>query len=287
MGLVLVPTPLGNLQDITLRALEVLRSCALIAAEDTRVARRLLSAYGITGKTLVSYREQNAAEATAALLARAQTEVVALLSDAGMPGVSDPGCALVSAARAAGVAVTVLPGPVAYICAAVLSGFNLSGLIFGGFLPRSARARRDALRAALQREGPTAWYESPHRTIESLEALEAIDADASVFLARELTKLYEQQVLGTPREAIAALETPVRGEIVIVVAPRARDPNAEKASFDVDAEIDALLAAGTPPAAIAKKIASRMRMSRPEAYTRVVARRTRRRSAGEPGDVLG
>jgi 16S rRNA (cytidine1402-2'-O)-methyltransferase len=272
MGLTLVPTPLGNLRDITLRALDVLRECDLIAAEDTRVARRLLAAHGLPGKPLVSYREQNAAAVTGAILARARSAEVAVVSDAGMPGISDPGRELVAAARAAGIPITVLPGPVAYICAAVLSGFDLSGLTFEGFVPRAAGARQNALAAALARPGPTAWYESPHRIVATLEALASIDAEARVFIARELTKLFEQQILGTPREALQALAAPPRGEFVLLVAPRAQAPRAA-APGDVDAQIDALLAAGMPAAAVAKAVAARSGTPRAATYARVVDRK--------------
>ena len=275
VALTLVPTPLGNLRDITLRALDVLRSCDLVAAEDTRVARRLLSAHGIAGKALMSYREQNAAAVTAAILERARRESVALLCDAGMPGVSDPGRELVVAARAAGVAVTVLPGAVAYICAAVLSGFDLEGLTFRGFLPRTSRARTDALAASLQGDGPTAWYESPHRIVHTLEALDGIDPAALAFVGRELTKLHEQQILGTPRQALHALERPVRGEIVLVLAPR-EAPREAVDALDVDATIDALLDAGTPPSAVAKAVAAQTHATRSAAYARVLERRRRR-----------
>ncbi len=212
-----MPTPIGNLADITLRALEVLRTCDLIAAEDTRVARRLLSAHGIEGKRLASYREHNAQRVTPMLLRAAENGVVALTTDAGMPGVSDPGRDLVLAARAAGITVEVLPGPVAFITAAVLSGFDIEGLVFGGFLPKGKSKLERALIAAAAREGATAFYESPHRIAKTLEALERVAPDAPAFVSRELTKRYEQNVGGTARHVLDALETPVRGEIVLVV----------------------------------------------------------------------
>jgi len=274
--LTLVPTPLGNLRDITLRALDVLREADLIAAEDTRVARRLLSAHGLTGKRLVSYREQNAAEATPAILAAARTLAVALVSDAGMPGISDPGRELIVAARAEGIPVTVLPGPVAFTTAAVLSGFDLTGLTFAGFVPRAAGARGVALRTALAGAGPTAWYESPHRIVATLEALAEIASDARVFVARELTKLHEQQVAGTPREVNDALAKPVRGEIVLVIAPR-RAVRSPTSPAEVEARIDAMLDAGMSAAAVAKSVATYDGVQRSIAYDRVVARQRTRR----------
>jgi len=149
MPLVVVPTPLGNLGDITLRALDTLRSCELIAAEDTRTARKLLALLGLAPKPTWSYREQNAAAVTSGILERARTSLVAVVSDAGMPGISDPGSALVAAAREAGIPVDVLPGACAFVTAAVLSGFPLTHLSFEGFVPRAKGERERALRAAL------------------------------------------------------------------------------------------------------------------------------------------
>ncbi|HLI97027.1 MAG TPA: ribosomal RNA small subunit methyltransferase I, partial [Candidatus Baltobacteraceae bacterium] len=141
MPLVFVPTPLGNLRDITLRALDVLRECDLLVAEDSRVARKLLSALALPGKELWSYHEHNARAATAGILERAQSGMVAVVTDAGTPGVSDPGSELVAAARDAGIAVEVLPGASAAIGAAVLSGFPLRRFVFEGFAPRASGAR--------------------------------------------------------------------------------------------------------------------------------------------------
>ena len=145
MPLFVVPTPLGNLGDMTRRAIEVLRDADLIVAEDTRVARKLLNAYEIGPKELWSYREQNAGAVTAGILERAREQRVAVVTDAGMPGISDPGNDLVAAARANGIVIDVLPGPSALLGAAVLSGFDLRRLLFEGFPPRTSSARREAL----------------------------------------------------------------------------------------------------------------------------------------------
>jgi 16S rRNA (cytidine1402-2'-O)-methyltransferase len=279
LGLTFVPTPLGNLRDITLRALDVLRACDVVVAEDTRVARRLLSAHGIRGKRLVSYREQNAADATPAILESAATGSVALVTDAGMPGISDPGRELIAAARQKGIGVEVLPGPVAFVCAAVLSGFELNGLVFAGFLPRVAGARHAALRAAVAHEGPTAWYESPNRLVATLEELERIAPDARVFVARELTKAFEQQILGTPGEALAALSRPVRGEVVLVVEPPPSPPavsSLEEVDAQTDDAIDALLGLGMSAAQAAKALAAHGAGGRDAVYKRVVRRKRAR-----------
>jgi len=277
ISLTFVPTPLGNLRDITLRALDVLRECTLVVAEDTRVARRLLGAHKIAGKRILGYREQNAARATPAILARAKHELVAVTTDAGMPGLSDPGRELLQAARAVGIVIDVLPGPVAFVCAAVLSGFSLEGLVFGGFLPRASEARAHALQTALESGATHAWYESPQRIVATLETVAKLDPAAIVFVAREMTKLHEQQILGTPAQVLAALARPVRGEITFVVGPR--DARARQ-SGDLGAAIDAALDAGLSVAAAAKMLAREREESRPELYARVADRKRER--SGKP-----
>jgi 16S rRNA (cytidine1402-2'-O)-methyltransferase len=272
MGLTFVPTPLGNLRDITLRSLDALRDAQLIVAEDTRVARRLLTALAIAAPPIWTYHEHNAATATATILERAATENVVVVTDAGMPGISDPGTALVAAARAAGVPVEVLPGPTAFACAAVLSGFDVRRFSFEGFPPRAGGARRAAFAAALARGVPTVWYESPHRIDDALADLGAVDPAVRTFVLREFTKLHEQQLAGTPAEVAAALPDPVRGEIVVVVD--AGTPAVPVASAgSIDEQIDALLASGASTAAIAKRLAANGAGERGALYARVGARR--------------
>jgi len=283
MGLTLVPTPLGNLRDVSLRALDALRDCDLLVAEDTRVARTLLHALDLPSKPLASYREQNAAVATTAILERAATGRVALVSDAGMPGISDPGRELVAAARAAGIAVEVLPGPSAFVCAAVLSGFALEPLCFAGFLPRIAGARERALRDALARPGATVFYESPHRIVATLESLATIAPDAHAFVARELTKRFEQQLLGSAADLLAGLERPVRGELALVLAHMEIARDAPEPA-ELESVVDDGLARGAPVAAIAKELVRRGLAARGEAYAFASARKARApRIDDEPG----
>jgi 16S rRNA (cytidine1402-2'-O)-methyltransferase len=274
MGLVFVPTPLGNLRDVTLRSIDALRDAALIVAEDSRVTRRLLNALEIGTKDIWTYHDHNARATTAAILERARAETVAVVTDAGTPGISDPGSALVAAARAEGVPVEVLPGPAAFVCAAVLSGFDLRRFAFAGFPPRAGGQRRAAFRASLGET--TVWYEAPHRIRESLADLAAVAPDRRVFLVRELTKLYEQQALGTAAEVAAALAEPVRGEIAFVVEGAADGAPAEPSSTseaDIDAAIDALLAEGLTTSAIAKRLAEAGHGERRHLYARVGDRR--------------
>jgi 16S rRNA (cytidine1402-2'-O)-methyltransferase len=283
VGLILVPTPLGNLRDITLRALDVLRECDLIVAEDTRVARRLLSALGLPAKPLWSYREQNAATVTPGILERARMGTVAVVTDAGTPGVSDPGRDLVRAARAAEVPIEVLPGASAFVCAVVLSGFAAREFSFEGFVPRTKGERERALAAALSRGTPSAWYETPARIVATLETLAVVAPNANVFVARELTKLHEQQLLGTPAEVLAQLPQPPRGEFVLVL-DSAPVVHADPEQDTVDREIDRALAAGTSVPQIARDLAQRGFGSRAILYKRASSRRAARPCGPEPSE---
>jgi 16S rRNA (cytidine1402-2'-O)-methyltransferase len=280
MGLVFVPTPLGNLRDVTLRAVDTLRDASLIVAEDSRVARRLLNALGIGTKDIWTYHEHNARTSTGEILARARAETVAVVTDAGMPGISDPGSALVAAAREEGVPVEVLPGPAAFVCAAVLSGFDLRRFAFAGFPPRGGAQRRAAFRGALA--DTTVWYEAPHRIRASLADLAAVAPDRRVFLVRELSKLYEQQAFGTAAEVAAAIAEPVRGEIAFVVegGSGASELVAAGSESDLDATIDALLGDGLSTSAVAKRLAEAGHGERRHLYARVSGRRGGR---AEPG----
>lgn len=274
-----MPTPLGNLRDVTLRALDVLRECDLLVAEDSRVARKLLNALALPGKEIWSYHEHNARAAAPGILERARDALVAVVTDAGTPGISDPGSDLVAAAREAGIPVEVLPGASAAIGAAVLSGFNLRRFAFEGFAPRTAAARREALSRSFALGVPSVWYESPQRIRGLLSDIAAVDPDARVFLVREYTKRYEQQILGTAQEVAAQLAEPVRGEIALAIEP-SRAPAAQPpAESDLDAEIDALLHAGESVSAVAKALSERGLGERRHIYARASDRKRLRRES--------
>ena len=213
--LVVCPTPIGNLEDITLRVLAALRSADVIACEDTRRTGVLLERYGVSA-VLVPYHEHNERERTADLVARMRSgSVVALVSDAGMPLVSDPGYVLVQGCVAAGLEVEVLPGPSAALAALVASALPSDVWRFVGFLPR----KRSALLEVFASPETVVAFESPRRVAGSLAALAAVDADRAVAVCRELTKLHEEVVRGTAgelAERYAAAEP--RGEVVLVVA---------------------------------------------------------------------
>lgn len=274
MPLVFVPTPLGNLRDVTLRALEVLAAARLIVAEDTRVARKLLVGLKIPPPEIWSYREANAARVTAAILERAREELVAVTTDAGMPGISDPGSELVAEARRNGVAVDVLPGPSAALGVAVLSGFPLRRFIFEGFPPRTSGARRKRFADAYASQATTIWYESPQRIARCLADLAAVAPDAQIFLVREYTKLHEQQLAGTPKAVAAQLSQPVRGEIAFAVSPgTASADGAPACACDTEGAIDELIASGRRVADIARELSAQGLGERRQIYALAAARK--------------
>jgi 16S rRNA (cytidine1402-2'-O)-methyltransferase len=278
MPLVFVPTPLGNLRDVTLRAIDVLREAEIVVAEDTRVGRRLLAALKIEGREIWSYREQNAARVTPGILERARTAIVAVTTDAGMPGISDPGSDLVAAARQAGVPVEVLPGPSAAMSVALLSGFPLRRFTFEGFPPRSASARRERFADSLNSAATSIWYESPQRIRASLADLGALAADAQIFVVREYTKLHEQHLWGTPASVAAALPDPLRGELAFAVAPYEKLHAKDRSVDDAIAAIDALLANGERVGEVAKRLAARGLGDRRELYAAAAARKAGRKT---------
>lgn len=218
--LYVVPTPIGNLGDITLRALEILRSVDVIAAEDTRHSGILLKHYQIK-KPLLSYHEHNEAMRTAQLAERlAMGENVALITDAGMPGFSDPGARLIRECIRRELPFTVLPGPSAILTALAGSGFSMENFCFRGFLPVKSGQRERELRAAVTREETTVFFESPYRLVKTLAAAVEIMPDRQLCVARELTKKFEEFRRGTPAELRAHYENrPPKGEIVLLVSP--------------------------------------------------------------------
>ena len=222
--LVVCPTPIGNLEDLTLRVLEVLRSADVVACEDTRHTRGLLERHGIRTPT-VSYHEHNERGRSAELVRRiAGGDVVALVSDAGMPGVSDPGAVLVRACHAAELRVEVLPGPSAVPVALVASGLAAEPWRFVGFLPRKPGELAALWRGARE---TTVAFESPRRVGAALAALAGVDPDREVAVCRELTKLHEEVVRGTAADLAARYAgEEVRGEVVLVAGPAPAPPRA-------------------------------------------------------------
>ncbi|HUI83615.1 MAG TPA: 16S rRNA (cytidine(1402)-2'-O)-methyltransferase [Candidatus Binatia bacterium] len=218
--LYLVGTPIGNLEDITLRALRVLKEVDLIACEDTRQTAKLLHHYGIQ-KPTISYHEHNELTRAAELIVHLESgDSIAVVSDAGMPGVSDPGYRLVALAVRHHIRIVPIPGASAFLSALVASGLAMDSFHFGGFLPARAGARRTALEAIRNSRRTQVYYEAPHRIVETLrDIVEALGHDRRVVIAREVTKLHEEFLRGSARDILAGLEQrePIRGEITLLI----------------------------------------------------------------------
>jgi len=217
--LTVVPTPIGNLQDITLRAIQALRDADLVAAEDTRHSGLLLHHLGIK-KPMVSLHDHNEASRSASLVEDiALGKSVALITDAGMPGISDPGFRIIRACRERGLPMTVLPGPSAVLTALVGSGLPNATFYFGGFLPVKSGQRRNELERAVARKETSVYFESPHRLVKTLIVLAEIAPEASLCVARELTKKFEDYRRGQAGELLAHYEAhPPKGEITFIIA---------------------------------------------------------------------
>lgn len=216
--LAVVPTPIGNLEDITVRALRVFREVSLILAEDTRQARKLLSHYSIS-TPLLSYHQHNKRERLERVLRALEAGDVALMSNAGMPAISDPGFELIQAALHAGVEVDVLPGASAVVTAVVAAALPARGFLFAGFLPRRSGHRRRALREIFSVPYSLVLFEAPHRLVDTLLDAREVLGDRQIVAARELTKVHQQIVRGTITELIQRYEhESPRGEFTLVVA---------------------------------------------------------------------
>ena len=239
--LYLVATPIGNLEDITLRALRTLRECDVVAAEDTRRTGQLLSYFGIS-RPLLSYFRFNEAKRSEEILERlARGEKVVLVTDAGTPGISDPGERVVRAAVAAGYRVESVPGPCALVTALTASGLPTEEFHFVGFLPVKSGQRRKRLEALRAVPGTLAFYESPYRIDKLLGELNEIYPTARIVLARELTKKFEEFLRGTPAELLAVLEKrKLKGEFVVLVdrAPDATKKSITEAEMSPDSDAE-------------------------------------------------
>jgi 16S rRNA (cytidine1402-2'-O)-methyltransferase len=242
MPLYLVSTPIGNLEDITLRALRVLKEVDLIACEDTRHTRRLLDHFGIR-KPTISYHEHNEqrrAEELAERLARGES--VALVTDAGTPGISDPAYRIVSAAIERGVTVTTIPGATAMIAGLVASGLPTDSFLFAGFLPHKAQARRARLADLRAERATLIFYETPHRIREALIDAREILGDRRAAVARELTKLHEEFLRGPLSQITAHFEAhEPRGEMTLVIAGNREDNLALEDSISIREQVERLM----------------------------------------------
>jgi len=270
--LYLVATPIGNLEDITYRAVRVLREVSVIACEDTRQTRKLLDRFEIQ-KPTVSYHEHNESERAEELTARMLAgDSIALVSDAGMPLVSDPGYRLVRAAIESGIEVQPIPGPSASLAALAASGLPTDAFHFGGFLPAKSSQRARLFESLAEEEATLIFYEAPHRLLETLDSIETALGPRRVVVARELTKIHEEFLRGTAAEIHAQLAArdSVKGEITILIAkadaPRPDDTPLAEA-------VDALVTDGVPRMDAIKQVARRRGLSKREVYDQVLKER--------------
>ena len=271
-GVYLVATPIGNLEDITLRAIRVLKQVDLIACEDTRQTVKLLNHYGIE-KPTISYHEHNEASRAAELMERLEAGArIAVVSDAGTPGISDPGFRLVSLAIERGIAVVPIPGPAAFAAGLVASGLPVEPFAFRGFLPAKSGARRRALESIRQSSQTEIFYEAPHRIHQTIEDVVAVlGPSRSVVIARELTKLHEEFLRGPGAEVLDTLKKrgELKGEIVLLIGPASEEPG-QRSELSARERFEQIMREqGLDEKAALKKLARESGISKSEAYRKL------------------
>jgi len=273
-SLYVVATPIGNLRDVTLRALDILATADIVAAEDTRVTATLLARYGIAGRPRAVHRHNEAREVAHVVAALGKGLSVALVTDAGTPGISDPGARLVRAVREAGHRVVPIPGPSAVAAAISVAGLLAERFAFIGFLPAQAKARRELVATMAAWPVALVLYEAPHRMAATLDEIAAaLDARRTIVIAREVTKTFEtiaSMPLGTVRGWLDEDANRARGELVLIVDA----PPKEGAAADLSPDVQRLLAAlvaELPPARAARVAAEATGVARDALYARAVA----------------
>ena len=269
--LYVVATPIGNLQDITLRALETLKNVDYIACEDTRVAKKLLNHFGITGKTLIPYHDHNEETQSEKLLEILKEKDVALISDAGTPTISDPGYRLVKKASERGIQAIPIPGVSAAIAALSVSGLPTDRFMFIGFLPKTEGKKEKELENIKKVGITTILYESPNRILKTLQTIEKVMPDADVVVAKELTKLHEEFIRGKPKDVKEFFEKnkdKLKGEFVIIVKP---NDNEEVSEESLEEEIKKLKEQGLSTKEISKVLAQKYGLSKKEVYKKVLS----------------
>ncbi len=265
--LYVVATPIGNLSDLSPRAADVLRSVGAVVAEDTRRTRKLFAHLGAAPPEMISLPAFDERARVGRVVDRLRGgEAVALCTDAGTPGVSDPGAALVAAAWEAGARVVPVPGPSAALGALSASGFPADRFLFAGFLPRKGGAREEALRSLAAAAATLVLYEAGNRTRATLEDLARALGDREALVARELTKLHEELARGRLAELAARFGGEVLGEVTIVVSGQGAAPPAEAEREPLEAELARRLAAGEAPTSIAREVARGRGLRRAEVY---------------------
>lgn len=256
-GLYIVGTPIGNLSDMSPRAIEVLKNVDLVAAEDTRVFGKIANHFGIKTRRM-SCHEHNERDVVDGLIDRVRSgESVAVVSDAGMPGISDPGFRAVRAARDAGVPVFVVPGPTAVISALVLSGFPTDRFTFCGFFDEKKLNADNHIRHTI------VYYESPNRVMATIAAIARVMPERKIAIVREITKIHEETIIGYPADLLNI--EPLRGEIVIVIAPAPEHRMTDEEICEIVNDV-----AATSMKTAAKELAARTGISKKEAYKRML-----------------
>ena len=266
--LYVVATPIGNLEDITLRALRILREVDRIACEDTRQTRKLLERHGIS-KPLVSYHDHNEQARAEELLRELKAgKNIALVSDAGTPLIADPGYRLVARAREHGVTVSPIPGASALVSALSASGLPTDSFFFGGFLPAKKTQRRKTLEAMQSYAATLVFYEAPHRIMETLEDIAEVLGPRRVTLGRELTKIHEEFLAGEAAELREALgkRPPLKGEITLMIG---KGESVEAGDTPLDLAVQELIQAGVPRMQAFKTVAKRRGLSKREVYKKL------------------
>lgn len=265
--LFIVATPIGNLADITYRAVEILKSVDLIAAEDTRVSKRLCEHYGITTPLMACHEHNEEKKAVQFLEAIRSGQNIALISDAGTPLINDPGYRLVSKLRNHGICVTPIPGACSPIAALCASGLPTDSFTYDGFLTRSGKARKRQIESIARSSRTHILLESPHRLLKTLEdLLQACGDDRQACMAREITKLHETFVCGSLSEVLETMsQTNIRGEIVLLVGPETKKREISDADIIKAAKLAG--AEDLSPSALAKSIAQQLEVSRSRVYT--------------------
>ena len=267
VSLYLVATPIGNLNDISPRALETLEKADFIAAEDTRVTGKLLAKYGIK-KPLISYYEHNMMQRGEVIIEKLrQGEVCALVSDAGMPAISDPGEMIVKQCIAEGFKVSAIPGPCAMVCALAMSGMSTKRFTFEGFLSTAKNSRREHLLSLKDDTHTLVFYEAPHKLLGTLEDMLEYLGDRKIALVREISKIYEETIQTTLADAVEMYKDKnILGEFVIIVEGAQKKETEPLSADELEEEFHALVDAGKPKSEAAKELAFKYGMHKRDIY---------------------
>lgn len=272
--LYIVGTPIGNLEDITLRALRILKEVHIIAAEDTRQLQKILNKYEIKNRYMSYHQHNEVPQGKKIIKELLSGKDIALVSDAGTPGISDPGYRLVNLAISEGIEIISIPGPSALIASLSISGLPTDSFFFAGFLPAKKGERLKKLQAYKDYPATLIFYESPHRLLKSLQVILEALGNRQIVIARELTKVYEEVIRGTLPEVISGLKDKViKGEITILIEGKKAKTSKEEASFNMQEHFDELCKQGVSDKEAMKQIAGQLGISKSEVYRELLRRK--------------